>query len=169
MEHPENGNHKIERSIFLIGRENKPAQGVVDLQSMGRRRAGMTTAVRRKLNREWLGGREARRSAKIASLEVSTMFTVLECLKYLAVVVVALSILAFGVVALTFLMFCDHGPALPCFLRAALMVGTALAQLVILIRASTLLKQRQHLRLSAGLMILSIVPLPLAIVIFIRI
>jgi hypothetical protein len=122
-----------------------------------------------KLTREWLSGREARRSVKIASLAVSMMFTVMECLKYLAVVVVALSILAFGLVALTFLMFCHHGPALPCFLRAALMVGTALAQLVILIRASTLLKRRQHPGLSAGLMILQIVPLPLAIVIFIRI
>jgi hypothetical protein len=66
-------------------------------------------------------------------------------------------------------MFCDHGPVLICFLRSALMVGIALAQLAILIRAWTLLKQRQHPGLSAGLMILSIVPLPLAVVIFIRI
>jgi hypothetical protein len=97
------------------------------------------------------------------------MFTVMEGLKYLAFVVVALSILAFGLAALTFVMFCDHGPVLICFLRSALMVGIALAQVVILVRASTLLKRRQHLRLSAGLMILSIVPLPVAIVIFIRI
>jgi hypothetical protein len=97
------------------------------------------------------------------------MFTFMEGLKYLAAVVVALSILAFGLAALTFFMFCDHGPVLMCVLRSALMVGIALAQVVILIRASALLKGRQHPRLSAGLMILSIVPLPVAIVFFIRI
>jgi hypothetical protein len=51
----------------------------------------------------------------------------------------------------------------------ALTGGIAIAQVVILVKAWTLLKQRQHPRLSAGLMILSILPVPLAIAIYIRI
>jgi hypothetical protein len=97
------------------------------------------------------------------------MITFLEGFKYLAAGVVAISVLGFGLVALTFLMFCDHGPVFMCFLRVALTGGIAIAQVVILVRAWTLLKQRQHPRLSAGLMILAILPLPLAIAIYIRI
>jgi hypothetical protein len=97
------------------------------------------------------------------------MITFLEGFKYLAAAVVAISVPCFGLVALTFLMFCDHGPFFMCFLRMALTGGVAIAQVVILVRAWTLLKQRQHPRLSAGLMILSILPVPLAIAIFIRI
>ncbi len=97
------------------------------------------------------------------------MITFLECFKYLAAAVVAISVPGFGLVALTFLMFCDHGPFFMCFLRMALTGGVAIAQVVILVRAWTLLKQRQHPRLSAGLMILSILPVPLAIAIFMRI
>jgi hypothetical protein len=97
------------------------------------------------------------------------MITFLEGFKYLAAGVVAISVLGFGLVALTFLMFCDHGPFFMCFLRMALTGGIAIAQVVILVRAWTLLKQRQHPRLSAGLMLLSILPLPLAIAIYIRI
>jgi hypothetical protein len=109
------------------------------------------------------------RSAKIASFEVSTMITFLEVFKYLAAVVVALSVPGFGLVAFSFLMFCDHGPFLMCFLRMALAGGIAIAQVVILIKAWTLLKQRQRPRLSAGLMILSILPVPIAIALFMRI
>jgi hypothetical protein len=47
--------------------------------------------------------------------------------------------------------------------------GIALAQVVILARAWTFLKQRRRLRLAAGLMILSIVPVPVAILIYMRI
>ena len=97
------------------------------------------------------------------------MITFLEGFKYLAAAVVAISVPGFGLVALTFLMFCDHGPVFMCFLRVALTGGIAIAQVVILVRAWTLLKQRQHPRLSAGLMILAILPLPLAIAIYIRI
>jgi hypothetical protein len=42
------------------------------------------------------------------------VITFLEGFKYLAAVVVALSVPGFGLVALTFLMFCDHGPFLIC-------------------------------------------------------
>jgi hypothetical protein len=97
------------------------------------------------------------------------MITFLEGFKYLAAVVVALSAPGFGFVALSFLLFCDHGPFLVCFLRAGLTVGIAIAQVVTLIIAWTLLKRRQRPRLSAGLMVLSILPVPLAIVIYIRI
>ena len=97
------------------------------------------------------------------------MITFLEGFKYLAAAVVAISVPGFGLVALTFLMFCDHGPFLICFLRMALTGAIAIAQVVILVRAWTLLKQRQRPRLSAGLMILSILPVPLAIAIYIRI
>jgi hypothetical protein len=97
------------------------------------------------------------------------MITFLEGFKYLAAGVVAISVPGFGLVALTFLMFCDHGPFFMCFLRMALTGGIAIAQVVILVRAWTLLKQRQHPRLSAGLMILSILPVPLAIAFYISI
>jgi hypothetical protein len=93
------------------------------------------------------------------------MITFLEGFKYLAAGVVALSVPGFGLVALTFLMFCDHGPFFMCFLRMTLTGGIAIAQVVILVRAWTLLKRRQHPRLSAGLMILSIFPVPVAIAI----
>jgi hypothetical protein len=97
------------------------------------------------------------------------MIAFLEGFKYLAAGIVAISVLGFGLVALTFLMFCDHGPFFMCFLRMALTGGIAIAQVVILVRAWTLLKQRQHPRLSAGLMILSILPVPLAIAFYISI
>ena len=97
------------------------------------------------------------------------MITFLEGFKYLAAAIVAISVPGFGLVALTFLMFCDHGPFFMCFLRTALTGGIAVAQVVILVKAWTLLKQRQHPRLSAGLMILSILPVPLAIAFYIRI
>jgi hypothetical protein len=97
------------------------------------------------------------------------MITFLEGFKYFAAGVVAISVPGFGLVALTFLMFCDHGPFFMCFLRMALTGGIAIAQVVILVRAWTLLKQRQHPRLSAGLMILSILPVPLAIAFYISI
>jgi hypothetical protein len=46
-------------------------------------------------------------------------------------------------------------------------VGVALSQVVSLEKARTLLKQRRRLRLAASLMMLSIVPVPVAIVIYI--
>jgi hypothetical protein len=97
------------------------------------------------------------------------MITFLEGFKYLAAVIVALSVPGFGLVAFSFLAFCDHGPFLVCFLRMAVAVGIALAQVAVLVRAWAFLKQRRRLGLPAGLMILSIVPVPVAIVIFMRI
>jgi hypothetical protein len=97
------------------------------------------------------------------------LITFLEVFKYLAAVIVALSVPGFGLVAFSFLAFCDHGPFLVCFLRMAVAAGIALAQVVILVRAWTFLKQRRRLRLAAGLMILSIVPVPVAILIYMRI
>ena len=67
------------------------------------------------------------------------MITFLEGFKYLAAAVVAISVPGFGLVALTFLMFCDHGPFFMCFLRMALTGGIAIAQVVVLVRAWTLL------------------------------
>jgi hypothetical protein len=97
------------------------------------------------------------------------MITFLEGFKYLAAVIVALSVPGFGLVAFSFLAFCDHGPILVCLLRVAVAAGIAFAQVVILVRAWTFLKQRRRLRLAAGLMILSIVPVPVAIVLYMRI
>jgi hypothetical protein len=97
------------------------------------------------------------------------MITFLEVFKYLAAVIVALSVPGFGLVALSFLAFCDHGPFLVCFLRMALVLGFALVQVVSLVRAWTFLKQRRRLRLAVGLMILSIVPVPVAIGIYMSI
>jgi hypothetical protein len=109
------------------------------------------------------------RSAKIGPLEVCTLITFLKVFKYLAAVVVALSVPGFGLVAFSFLMFCDHGPFLLCFLRMALAGGIAIAQVVLLIKAWTLLKLRQRPHLSAGLMVLSILPVPIAIALYMRI
>jgi hypothetical protein len=97
------------------------------------------------------------------------MITFLEVFKYLAAGIVALSVPGFGLVALSFLMFCDHGPLIICFLRTALAGGIAIAQVVILLKAWTLLKQRQRPGLSAGLMLLSILPVPLAIAFYMSI
>jgi hypothetical protein len=97
------------------------------------------------------------------------MIIFLEGLKYLATVVVVISVLGFGLVAFTFLAFCDHGPVLACMLRGAVPAGVALAQVLVLRKAWNLLKQRQRLGLAAGLMILSIVPVPVAIVLYMRI
>jgi hypothetical protein len=104
-----------------------------------------------------------------AVFEVSAMIYFLEGLKYLATVIVAISVPGFGLVAFSFLAFCDHGPAFACMLRMAVPAGIALAQVLVLRRAWTLLKQRRRLGLAAGLMILSIVPVPVAIVLYMRI
>jgi hypothetical protein len=50
--------------------------------------------------------------------------------KYLAAVTVALSLPGFGLVAFSFLAFCDRGAFLVCFLRMVVVLGVALAQLV---------------------------------------
>ena len=68
------------------------------------------------------------------------MITFLEVFKYLAAVVVALSVLGFGLVAFSFLAFCDHGPFLVCFLRMAMVLGFALVQVVSLVMAWTFFK-----------------------------
>jgi hypothetical protein len=97
------------------------------------------------------------------------MIKFLESFKYLAAVIVALSVPVFGLVAFSFLAFCDHDSALACLLRGAVTMGVALAQVLVLVRAWTFLKQRRRLRLAAGLMILSILSVPMAIVIYMRI
>jgi hypothetical protein len=97
------------------------------------------------------------------------MIYFLEGLKYLATVIVALSVPGFGLVAFSFLAFCDHGPVLACMLRMAVAAGIPLAQIMVLMMAWALLKQRRRLGLAAGLMILSIVPVPVAIVLYMRI
>jgi hypothetical protein len=51
----------------------------------------------------------------------------------------------------------------------AVVLGFALVQVVSLVGAWTFIKQRRRLRLAAGVMILSIVPVPVAIVIYISI
>ena len=61
------------------------------------------------------------------------MISFLEVFKFLAAVIVALSVPGFGLVAFSFLAFCDHGPFLVCFLRVVVVLGVALAQLVSLV------------------------------------
>jgi hypothetical protein len=51
----------------------------------------------------------------------------------------------------------------------AVAAGIALVQVVIPVRAWAYLKQRRRLRLAAGLIVLSVVPVPAAILIFMRI
>jgi hypothetical protein len=97
------------------------------------------------------------------------MINFLEGFKYLAAVIVALSVPGFGLVAFSFLAFCDHDSALACLFRMTVTAGIALAQVVSLLMAWTFLKHRRRLRLAAGLMLLSIVPVPVAIVLYMRI
>jgi hypothetical protein len=97
------------------------------------------------------------------------MIYFLEGLKYLATIIVAISVPGFALVAFSFLAFCDHGPVLACMLRTAVAAGIALAQVLVLVMAWTLLKQRRRLGLAAGLMLLSIIPVPVALVLYMRI
>jgi hypothetical protein len=97
------------------------------------------------------------------------VITFLGGFKYLAAVLVALSVPAFGLVALTMLMFCDHGPVAACFLRAALIVAISVAQIISLVTAWSFLKKRHRIALSAGLMTLSVLPVLVAIFLWMRI
>ncbi len=80
--------------------------------------------------------------------------------RYFAIVFVALSVLGSGVMALTFVMFCDYGPLSVCFARAGVVLGIAIFQIVSLVTASVLLKKQRRIRLACALMILSVAPVP---------
>ena len=84
--------------------------------------------------------------------------------KYLAVVLVAVSAAAFGLLAFSAVMFCDVGPVSTCFRWAAFILGIPMVQIVSLVMAWSFLKKRHYIRTSAGLMILSVLPMLLGVV-----
>jgi hypothetical protein len=84
-------------------------------------------------------------------------------LRYVAQILVAISVAVFGAVAFFFLAFCDSGPIIICVLYMAAALFIPMLQLVGLHKAKSMLKQERRLPLSAGLMILvSLPPLVLA-------
>lgn len=96
------------------------------------------------------------------------MIVLLQVLKYVTVIVVVLSVAAAAFAALFFMAFCDHGPFLWCLMYAAIGPGIAFIEVALQMKAWALFKQRSRLGLSAGLMILSIVPTLVGAVVFRR-
>jgi hypothetical protein len=92
----------------------------------------------------------------------------LQVLRYVTVVVVVLSVAASAFAALFFLAFCDHGPLVWCLMYAAIGPGIAFLEVALQWKAWALLKQRRRPGLSAGLMILSVVPTLVAAVVLQR-
>jgi hypothetical protein len=86
----------------------------------------------------------------------------LKVFKFIAVVLVALCIPASILLSLTFVMFCDTGPVSACLLRSVTVLGILAAQVVSLIAGWASLK-RQRVLLAGSLMILSILPVPVAL------
>jgi hypothetical protein len=87
--------------------------------------------------------------------------SVLKGLTYPAMVIVGISVPVFGLMCLTFLMFCDHEPFLICFSRMAAAAAVPVLQIASLIKALSLIKQHRRLPLSAALMLLAGLPLVL--------
>ena len=94
------------------------------------------------------------------------MTNFLNYFKYFAAVVVGLAVPACGIAALFVLMFCDHGPVILCVVMAAVIMGFALAQVILLVRGWTLLKRRERTRRAATYIITSVVLVPLAMLIW---
>ena len=86
------------------------------------------------------------------------MIDFLEKFRYLAAVLVLLSVPAFAVFALTPVLFCDQGPLSPCLRWAAYILGIPLLQTASLVAGWIYLRKRRYILVSAGLMILSTLP-----------
>jgi hypothetical protein len=82
----------------------------------------------------------------------------LEKFRYLAAVLVVLSVPAFGVFALTPLLFCDNGPLSSCVRWAVYILGIPTFQIASLVISWILLLKRRYIPVSACLMILSVLP-----------
>jgi hypothetical protein len=89
----------------------------------------------------------------------------LEKFRYLAVVLVALSIPAFGFIAFIAMLFCDAGPLSTCVRFAACTLGVPIVQAASLVTGWIFLRRRRYLPVSACLMIFSVLP-PLGLIWF---
>ena len=89
------------------------------------------------------------------------MIEILEKFKFLAVLAVVISIPISAVFALTAVAFCDVGPFSACVRFAGSVLAIPAAQIASLVVAWIFLKKKRYLRLSAGLMIVSVLPLVL--------
>jgi hypothetical protein len=86
------------------------------------------------------------------------MIDFLEKFRYLAAVLVALCVPAFGFFALTPLFFCDAGPLSSCVRFAACIIAIPILQIASLVTSWIFLQTRRYLPVAAGLMILSVLP-----------
>jgi CBS domain containing-hemolysin-like protein len=96
------------------------------------------------------------------------MIDFLERFKYLALVIVVLSVPAFAFIAFMVILFCDSGPISLCFRVAGIIIAVPVAQVSSLVMAWIMLKKRRYIFVSAGLMLFSILPPIAGIVFFIR-
>lgn len=78
--------------------------------------------------------------------------------RFVAAVLVILSIPAYGLFALIPMLFCDSGPLSTCVRIAIGLVSIPICQIVVLVIGWVLFAKRRHLRVSATLMILSALP-----------
>jgi len=86
------------------------------------------------------------------------MINFLEKFRYLAAVLVALSVPAFGIFAIVPVLFCDAGPLSSCVRSAACVLGIPIFQIASLVISWVFLKRRRYLPVSAVLMVLSVLP-----------
>ncbi|MGP8270876.1 MAG: hypothetical protein ACLQLH_12460 [Terracidiphilus sp.] len=84
----------------------------------------------------------------------------LEYHKYSALALVVFSIPVFGILAFGTIMFCDSpGPVPTCMKVSAIFLIIPVVQIVSYAIAWMLLEMRKHIRVSAGLMVLSVLPI----------
>jgi hypothetical protein len=89
------------------------------------------------------------------------MIKFLNAFSWIALAGVSLSFPAYGAFGFVPLLFCDYGPASRCLATAATIWGVPFVQAVFLIVSWLLLKTNKYVFISAGLMILSVLPLAL--------
>ncbi len=87
------------------------------------------------------------------------MIKFLNVFGWIALAGVCLSFFAYGAFGFVPLLFCDYGPFPRCLAEAATIWGVPLIQTVCLIASWLLLKTGGYVFISAGLMILSVLPL----------
>ncbi len=89
------------------------------------------------------------------------MLRFLNIFKWIALAAVCLSFLLFGAFGLMPILFCDSGPASACFAATAKIWSVPLVQTVLFASSWALIKRSRYIFMSAGLMILSTLPLVL--------
>jgi hypothetical protein len=89
------------------------------------------------------------------------MIKFLNVFRWIALAAVCLSFLAFGAFGLVPVLFCDSGPASACFAATATIWSVPFVQAVLFTISWVLLKRSRYVFISAGFMILSVLPLVL--------